>query len=55
MTQVNNISRNYFRWFIPSDNYNVERIDFGKGSNSLIFGAVEPGGQGAAFTKRPFC
>lgn len=53
MTQVNNISRNYFRWFIPSDNYNVERIDFGKGSNSLIFGAVEPGGQGAAFTKRP--
>jgi outer membrane receptor protein involved in Fe transport len=54
MTQVNNISRNYFRWFIPSDTYNVERIDFGKGSNSLIFGAVEPGGQGAAFTKRPF-
>ena len=53
MTQVNNISRNYFRWFIPSDTYNVERIDFGKGSNSLIFGAVEPGGQGAAFTKRP--
>ena len=53
MTQTNNISRNYFRWFIPSDTYNVERIDFGKGSNSLIFGAVEPGGQGAAFTKRP--
>jgi len=53
MTQNNNISRNYFRWFIPSDTYNVERIDFGKGSNSLIFGAVEPGGQGAAFTKRP--
>jgi outer membrane receptor protein involved in Fe transport len=53
MTQVNNISRNYFRWFIPSDTYNVERIDFGKGSNSLIFGAVEPGGQGSAFTKRP--
>ena len=53
MTQTNNISRNYFRWFIPSDTYNVERIDFGKGSNSLIFGAVEPGGQGSAFTKRP--
>jgi len=53
LTQANNISRNYFRWFIPSDTYNVERIDFGKGSNSLIFGAVEPGGQGAAFTKRP--
>ena len=38
---------------MPSDTYNVERFDFGKGSNSLIFGAVETGGQGAAFTKRP--
>jgi hypothetical protein len=53
LTQTNNISRNYFRWYIPSDTYNVERLDFGKGSNSLIFGAVEPGGQGSAFTKRP--
>ena len=32
--------------------YNVERIDFGKGSNSLIFGDVEPGGQASVFTKR---
>ena len=53
LSQTNNISRNYFRWFIPSDTYNVQRIDFGKGSNSLIFGEVEPGGQGSAFTKRP--
>lgn len=53
LSQANNISRNYFRWFIPSDTYNVERIDFGKGSNSLIFGEVEPGGQGSVFTKRP--
>jgi outer membrane receptor protein involved in Fe transport len=53
LSQSNNVSRNYFRWFIPSDTYNVERIDFGKGSNSLIFGEVEPGGQGAVFTKRP--
>jgi outer membrane receptor protein involved in Fe transport len=53
LSQTNNISRNYFRWFIPSDTYNVDRIDFGKGSNSLIFGEVEPGGQGSAFTKRP--
>ncbi len=45
-------TRNYFRWYIPSDTYNVERIDFGKGSNSLIFGDVEPGGQAAVFTKR---
>jgi outer membrane receptor protein involved in Fe transport len=52
LSQANNVSRNYFRWYIPSDTYNVERIDFGKGSNSLIFGEVEPGGQGAVFTKR---
>jgi outer membrane receptor protein involved in Fe transport len=45
-------TRNYFRWYVPSDNYNVERIDFGKGSNSLIFGDVEPGGQASVFTKR---
>ena len=53
LTQTNNVSRNYFRWYIPSDSYNIERLDFGKGSNSLIFGEVEPGGNGAAFTKRP--
>lgn len=53
LSQTNNVSRNYFRWYIPSDSYNVERLDFGKGSNSLIFGEVEPGGNGAAFTKRP--
>lgn len=52
LNQRFNISRNYFRWYIPTDNYNVERIDFGKGSNSLIYGDVEPGGQGAVFTKR---
>lgn len=52
LSQANNISRNYFRWYIPTDTYNVERIDFGKGSNSLIFGDVEPGGQGSSFTKR---
>jgi len=52
LSQRFNVSRNYFRWYIPSDAYNVERIDFGKGSNSLIFGDVEPGGQGSVFTKR---
>jgi outer membrane receptor protein involved in Fe transport len=47
-----NATRNYFRWYVPSDTYNVERVDFGKGSNSLIFGDVEPGGQASVFTKR---
>jgi len=53
LAQTNNVTRNYFRWYIPSDSYNVERLDFGKGSNSVIFGETEPGGNGAAFTKRP--
>jgi hypothetical protein len=53
LSQGNSLSRNYFRWYVPSDTYNVERIDFGKGSNSLIFGDGEPGGNGAVFTKRP--
>ena len=52
LSQRFNVSRNYFRWYVPTDTYNVERIDFGKGSNSLIFGDVEPGGQGSVFTKR---
>ncbi|MFO1447317.1 MAG: TonB-dependent receptor [Opitutaceae bacterium] len=44
--------KNLFSWMTPSDNYNVERIDFGRGSNSLLFGDSEPGGQGNIYTKR---
>jgi hypothetical protein len=53
LAQRGNPSRNYFRWYAPSDSYNVERLDVGKGSNSLIFGEIEPGGQASVFTKRP--
>ncbi|MFM8338142.1 MAG: hypothetical protein ACKODK_21515 [Opitutaceae bacterium] len=42
LAQTNNVSGNRFRWHIPSDTHNVERIDFGKGSNSQIFDEVEP-------------
>ena len=45
-------TRNLFRWYVPSDTYNVERIDFGRGSNTLLFGDSEPGGQGNIYTKR---
>src|SRR6476661_7502464 len=31
-------SRNFFTWYVPSDAYNVERFDFNKGSNSMMFG-----------------
>lgn len=45
-------SRNFFQWYTPTDGYNVERIDFSKGSNSLIYGDSIPGGQANAYTKR---
>jgi outer membrane receptor protein involved in Fe transport len=47
-----NTSRNFFQWSVPSDYYNVERFDFGKGSNSLMFGNSTPGGQVTTTTKR---
>lgn len=46
-------SRNFFLWYVPLDSYNIERYDFNKGSNSLIFGNSAPGGQTTAFTKQP--
>jgi hypothetical protein len=46
------MSRNFFQWFVPSDAYNVERYDFNKGSNSLMFGDSSPGGQATIYTKR---
>ncbi len=45
-------SRNLFTWFPRTDSYNVERIDFNKGSNSLMFGDSSPGGLAAVYTKR---
>jgi hypothetical protein len=47
-----NTSRNFFQWAVPSDTYNVDRFDFGKGSNSLMFGDSTPGGQVTTTTKR---
>ncbi len=44
-------TRNLFSWDIPSDSYNIERIDVGRGSNSLLFGDVEAGGQANIYTK----
>lgn len=46
-------SRNFFLWYVPVDTYNIERLDFNKGSNSLMFGNSAPGGQSTSFTKQP--
>jgi len=53
LTAAGNTSRNFFLWYVPSDTYNVDRIDFSLGSNSLMFGDSAPGGQATTYTKRP--
>ncbi|MEM9160671.1 MAG: TonB-dependent receptor [Verrucomicrobiota bacterium] len=45
-------SRNNFLWYPRTDSFNIERIDFNKGSNSLMFGDASPGGQATVYTKR---
>src|SRR5258708_3493099 len=52
MTNQFSANRNFFRWYGPQDNYNIERLDFGRGSNTLIFGDNDPGGQVTVYTKR---
>lgn len=37
-------ARNYFQWPADSDTYNVERLDFSRGPNSILFGSGVPGG-----------
>ncbi len=37
-------ARNYFKWEIASDTFNVERIDQSRGPNSILFGVGSPGG-----------
>lgn len=50
--EVAQSSRNFFPWFTPTDAYNIDRIDFSKGSNSLIYGDSIPGGMANSYTKR---
>lgn len=51
--EVSQSSRNFFPWFTPTDTYNIDRVDFSKGSNSLMFGDSIPGGMANSYTKRP--
>lgn len=50
--QVGQSTRNFFLWYAPTDTYNVDRIDFNKGSNSIMFGDASPGGQTSTYTKQ---
>lgn len=38
------VARNYFVWNLPSDIYNVGRIEDSRGPNSVLFGIASPGG-----------
>lgn len=45
-------SRNYFLWYVPSDNYNTERLEFARGPNGVLFGDGNVGGITTIFSKR---
>lgn len=46
------LGRNYFAWSLSSDSYNIERLDFARGPNSILFGIGGPGGILNTSTKR---
>jgi outer membrane receptor protein involved in Fe transport len=46
-------TRNYFSFYQNQDSYNVERIEFLRGPNSIIFGLGTVGGQLSTYTKIP--
>ncbi len=46
------VTRNYFKWMLPSDSYNVERLEDSRGPNSVLFGLGSPGGIINVATKR---
>jgi len=46
------LGRNYFQWGLESDSYNIGRLDFSRGPNSILFGVGGPGGMINTTTKR---
>lgn len=45
-------TRNYFIWYLDSDNYNTERLEFARGPNGVLFGDASMGGIPTIWTKR---
>ncbi len=45
-------ARNYFQWYINSDNYSSERLEYARGPNSIVFGDSGVGGISNINTKR---
>lgn len=44
-------TRNYFQYYAVSDTYNVERFEFARGPNSIVYGDAQLGGQPTTWTK----
>ena len=51
-TGAGRAQRNFFPQFNNGDSYNLERYDFGRGPNSILFGNGSLGGVSSATTKR---
>ncbi len=47
-------TRNYFAWRLPSDTYNIERVEEARGPNSILFGIGAAGGVVNTSTKRAY-
>lgn len=47
------VSRNYFEWKLPSDTYNISRIEESRGPNAVLFGIGQAGGILNTATKQP--
>ena len=46
-------TRNYFTFYQAADTYNVDRIEFDRGPNSILFGVGSVGGVLSTYTKVP--
>lgn len=49
---ANNGQRNFFPFNLNADSYNLDRLDLGRGPNSILFGSGSFGGSTNAVTKR---
>ena len=45
-------TRNYFTFYQSADTYNIERLEFDRGPNSILFGVGTIGGVMSAYTKQ---
>ncbi|MEO6004325.1 MAG: TonB-dependent receptor plug domain-containing protein [Opitutus sp.] len=51
-TGVNAPTRNFFPFFVTPDSYNLDRVDFARGPNAVLFGAGGIGGTVNSVTKQ---